>query len=159
VIVSESEKIDYIKHIIKTESEVKFIEALEEYLEKSDNKFKDFEWWFFSKLDESLDEVYIPYYNPILNKISKFKPDFIFWLKKGTDYTILFVDPKGTEHTSAYRKIDGYKVLFENNGKAKVFNSNGFNVRVKLLLRTDDVSKVPNDYNEYWFDNIEDMVI
>jgi len=32
-------------------------------------------------------------------------------------------------------------------------------VRVKLLLRTDDVSKVPNDYNEYWFDNIEDMVI
>src|SRR5690606_6661684 len=103
--------IDYIKHIIKTESEVKFIEALEEYLEKSDNKFKDFEWWFFSKLDESLDEVYIPYYNPILNKISKFKPDFIFWLKNGTDYTILFVDPKGTEHTSAYRKIDGYKVL------------------------------------------------
>lgn len=159
VIVSESEKIDYIKHIIKTESEVKFIEALEEYLEKSDNKFKDFEWWFFSKLDESLDEVYIPYYNPILNKISKFKPDFIFWLKNGTDYTILFVDPKGTEHTSAYRKIDGYKVLFEENGKAKVFNSNGFNVRVKLLLRTDDVSKVPNDYNEYWFDNIEDMVI
>ena len=129
---------------------------METYLGVTDNK-KDFVWWFFSKLDESLDEVYIPYYNPILNKISKFKPDFIFWLKKGTDYTILFVDPKGTEHTSAYRKIDGYRVLFEENGKAKVFNSNGFNVKVKLLLRTDDVSKVPNNYKEYWFDNFNDF--
>jgi len=33
----------------------------------------------FSKLDESLDEVYIPYYNPNMNKISRFYPDFIFW--------------------------------------------------------------------------------
>jgi type III restriction enzyme len=32
LIVSKDEKIDYIKHIIKTESEVKFIEKLEEYL-------------------------------------------------------------------------------------------------------------------------------
>jgi len=30
-------------------------------------------------------------------------------------------------------------------------------VKVKLLLRTDDVSKVPNNYKEYWFDNFNDF--
>jgi superfamily II DNA or RNA helicase len=157
VIVSESEKIDYLNHIINVDSEVRFIEQLEEYLAKQDNVFAKFDWWMFSKLDQTLDEVLIPYYNPKENNIANFKPDFIFWMQKDKHYLILFVDPKGTEHTSAYRKIDGYRVLFEENGKAKVFNSNGFNVRVKLLLRTDDVSKVPNNYKEYWFDNFNDF--
>ncbi|MCS7205056.1 MAG: hypothetical protein NZ853_05115 [Leptospiraceae bacterium] len=31
----------------------------------------------------------------------------------------MFVDPKGTEHTDAMRKIDGYVSLFFNNGKTK----------------------------------------
>lgn len=158
IILSDNQRIDYIKHIIKTPSEVKFINDLEDYLEKPDNKFKDFDWWFFSKLDESLDEIYIPYYNPNVNKISRFYPDFIFWLKKGDNYFIVYVDPKGTEHTSAYRKIDGYRALFEENGKEKVFNYNGFKVRIKLLLRPDDTSKASREYRRYWFDNIEGML-
>lgn len=68
---------------------------------------------FLSKIDETLDEVYIPYYRPKTNRTEKLKPDFIFWLKKGNDYTILFIDPKGTEYTDAYRKIDGYSKIFE----------------------------------------------
>jgi hypothetical protein len=158
LILSLDEKVDYIKHIIKTQSEAKFINDLKNYLTKDDNKFKKFDWWLFSKLDESLDEVYIPYYNPNVNKISRFYPDFIFWFKKGDNYFIVFVDPKGTEHTSAYRKIDGYTQLFEENGKEKVFNYNGFKVRIKLLLRPEDVSKAPAEYRQYWFDNIEKMV-
>jgi len=158
LILSDDKKIDYIKHIIKTPSEVKFINDLGNYLDKSDNKFKEFDWWWFSKLDESLDEVYIPYYDPNVNKISRFCPDFIFWLKKGDNYFIVFVDPKGTEHTSAYRKIDGYKVLFEEGGKEKVFSHNGFKVRIKLLLRPEDISKALVEYKQYWFDNIEDML-
>lgn len=158
LILSLDEKVDYIKHIIKTQSEVRFINDLEGYLTKADNKFKKFDWWMFSKLDESLDEVYIPYYNPNVNKISSFYPDFIFWLKKGDNYFIVFVDPKGTEHTNAYRKIDGYKVLFEGNGNEKVFNHNGFKVRIKLLLRPEDVSKALAEYKQYWFDNIEKML-
>ena len=63
---STEEKVSYIRHIIKTPSEVRFVEDLENYLAKEDNKFKEFDWWMFSKLDESLDEVYIPYYNPCL---------------------------------------------------------------------------------------------
>ena len=158
LILSLDEKVDYIKHIIKTQSESRFINDLEDHLTKADNKFKEFDWWLFSKLDESLDEVYIPYYNPSANKFSRFYPDFIFWLKKGDNYFIVFVDPKGTEHTSAYRKIDGYAQLFEENGKEKVFNYNEFKVRIKLLLRPEDVSKAPAEYRQYWFDNIEKMV-
>jgi len=158
IILSDDERIDYIKHIIKTPSEVKFINDLEDYLERPDNKFKDFDWWFFSKLDESLDEIYIPYYNPNVNNISRFYPDFIFWFKKGGNYFIVFVDPKGTEHTSAYRKIDGYKELFEENRKEKVLSHNGLKVRIKLLLRPDDVSKASREYRQYWFDNIEGML-
>ncbi|MEO0114451.1 MAG: DEAD/DEAH box helicase family protein [candidate division WOR-3 bacterium] len=157
IILSEKEKIDYIKHIITTPSEVNFINALENYLDKADNKFKEFDWWYFSKLDASLDEVYIPYYNPNINNISKFNPDFIFWLKKDKDYFILFVDPKGTEHTNAYRKIDGYKELFEEAGKTKVFNYNGFKTKIKLQLRPKDVARASAEYRQYWFDNIEKM--
>ncbi|MBO8130788.1 MAG: DEAD/DEAH box helicase family protein [Candidatus Marinimicrobia bacterium] len=158
LILSDEEKIDYIKHIIKTQSEVNFVNDLEQYLNENRSKFNDFDWWLFSKLDESLDEVYIPYYNPETNRISKFKPDFIFWFKKGDNYFIVFVDPKGTEHTGAYRKIDGYKVLFEENGKEKVFNYNGFKVRIKLLLRPKDISKALDEYKQYWFYNIEKML-
>lgn len=158
LILSDDEKVDYIRHIIKTQSEVKLINDLEDYLARSDNKFKEFDWWFFSKLDESLDEVYIPYYNPNANKISNFYPDFIFWLSKGNDYFIVFVDPKGTEHTSAYRKIDGYQELFEENGKEKVFKYNGSKVKIKLRLRPEDVSKTLAGYKQYWFDDIEKML-
>ena len=70
-------------------------------------------------MDESLDEVYIPYYNPKVNRITNFYPDFIFWLKKGKEYVIVFVIPKGIEHISGWTyKIDnGYKQLFEDRRK------------------------------------------
>ena len=158
LILSEEEKIDYIKHIIRTKSEVRFIKDLEDYLAGSDNKFKEFDWWLFSKLDESLDEIYIPYYNPKLNKISEFYPDFIFWFKRNNDYFIVFVDPKGTEHASAYRKIEGYKELFEENGKERCFDYNGLKVKIKLFLRPEDISKALLAYKRYWFDDIEKML-
>jgi len=157
LILSDDEKIDYIKHIIKVKSEVKFINDLEEYLDKVDNKFKEFDWWFFSKLDESLDEIYIPYYNANVNKISRFYPDFIFWLKKGNDYFIVFVDPKGTEHTSAMRKIDGYKALFEENNRTKIIDRNGYKVKIKLLLRTNNLKTIPEQYKRYWFNGIGEI--
>lgn len=112
----------------------------------------------FSKLDESLDEVYIPYYNPNENKISNFNPDFIFWLQKGNKYFIVFVDPKGTEHTSALRKIDGYIQLFKKNMKEKVFKHEGFKVKIKLFLRPDQVSKIPDNYRKYSFNNTKKML-
>jgi type III restriction enzyme len=158
LVLSEDEKVDYVKHIIKTQSEAKFISDLEDYLSKSSNKFREFDWWLFSKLDESLDEVYIPYYNPNFNRISNFYPDFIFWLLKGNDYSIIFVDPKGTEHTSYIPKIDGYREIFENIGEQKILRHNGLKVKIKLLLKPDDVSKIPELYRQYSFDKIETML-
>lgn len=158
LILSQQERIDYIKHIIKTESERNFIEELEKYLKKQDNKFGEFDWWMFSKIDESLDGLYIPYYNPNDNKISGFYPDFIFWLKRGEDYFIVFVDPKGTEHTSAYRKLDGYKEIFEEGGREKIFSHDGLKVRVKVFLKVSDVSDVPDPYKPYAFDSLENIL-
>ncbi|NSW44939.1 MAG: DEAD/DEAH box helicase family protein, partial [Bacteroidales bacterium] len=150
VALTESERADFIQHIIKHKSEVDFINELENYLQQENNYFSQFDWWFFSKIDETLDEIYIPYYNPKTNRIDKFKPDFIFWLKKGDEYTILFVDPKGTEHSDAYRKIDGYKRMFG----TKAGNYNNLKIKVKLLLKTSDLAKVEEEYKNYWFDSL-----
>jgi len=161
LILSEDEKVDYIKHIIKTPSEVRFINDLEDYLVSSNNKFQQFDWWLFSKLDEGLDEVYIPYYNPNTNKISCFYPDFVLWLAKGINYFIVFVDPKGIEHTDWADKVNGYKELFEEKGITKTISSNGLTVKIKLFLRADDAAVVKGRFPEhspYWFDAIEKIL-
>ena len=155
IIMSQDEKVGYISHIVKTPSEVRFINDLETYVGWKSNQFKKFDWWFFSKLDESLDEIYLPYYNPNLNKISGFYPDFIFWLKKDENLLILFVDPKGVQHIDWTYKIEGYKWLFEKSEKTTVLGHDGMKVTVKLLMRTDDTSRIPDPFKPYWFDNIE----
>jgi type III restriction enzyme len=156
LIVSKSEKIDYIKHIIKTESEVKFIGKLEDYLSKPTNKFKDFDWWMFSKIDESLDEVYIPYYDYEDNSLKRFKPDFIFWLRKENNYFIVFVDPKSYKFTDYENKISWYKRIFEENDKPKKFKYKNFNCYVYCFLDTSDVYSVQSHpYKNYWLDNFD----
>lgn len=160
IVISESDKEKYIYHVIKTKSEIHFINELENYLQKENNLFKQFDWWYFSKIDESLDEVFIPYYQPKTNRIEKFKPDFIFWLKKDNEYLILFVDPKGTEYSDGYRKIDGYSKLFEkgNNSSGNYFNYNGLKIKVKLLLKSQNIAMVLENYKQYWFDNFNDFL-
>lgn len=156
ILSGETERIDFIKHIIQTPSELKFIDRLEEYIAKANNRFCDFDWWMFSKLDESLDEVRVPYYDGSSNKVRDFKPDFVFWLKKGSGYFIVFVDPKGTEHTDYQRKIDGYAALFESkDGKPKTISHQGQNVNVFTFLYTEDVDKLAKGYKRYWFEDID----
>jgi type III restriction enzyme len=157
IVLSEDGKADYIRHIIKTESEVKFIKDLEAYLSQPNNEFQQFDWWFFSKLDESLDEVYIPYYDPKTNRMARFKPDFIFWLCKGSRYWIVFVDPKGTEHVDYQRKIDGYREVFCENGKPRVFHTRE-DVTVHLFIAVQDVSRVPKKYGRFAICGVADLV-
>ncbi|HRV32321.1 MAG TPA: restriction endonuclease subunit R, partial [Candidatus Paceibacterota bacterium] len=143
VIVSETEKIDYLNHIINVNSEVQFIEQLEEYLTQPNNVFTQFDWWMFSKIDQTIDEVFIPYYNHKKNGMDNYHPDFIFWLQKGNDYLILFVDPHGTTYSDINKKIDYFSKIFEvrETKENKIFPSNQFgitekfNIRVKLLLK------------------------
>jgi hypothetical protein len=116
----------------------------------------------FSKLDQTLDEVLIPYYNPKENNIANFKPDFIFWAQKGKRYLILFVDPKGTEYADGYRKIDGYSRIFEiekaDQKVCKDFSYNQLTINTKLLLKPRrGIAEVLENYRRYWFDNFDDF--
>ncbi|HPC29860.1 MAG TPA: restriction endonuclease subunit R, partial [bacterium] len=98
--------------------------------------------------------------NPKENNIAKFKPDFIFWLQKGNEYTVLFVDPKGTEYTDGYRKIDGYSKIFETeeNKESKIFSLNGLRISTKLLFKPQrGIASVLDNYKKYWFDNFADF--
>jgi superfamily II DNA or RNA helicase len=158
IILSEPKhKIDYLNHIITEESEINFIKDLDRYIAEENNLFnKKFDWWLFSKLDEATDEIYIPWNNPKTNKIDHFKPDFIFWMKeKGNkNYHIVFIDPKGTEHIEAYRKIDGFRSIFEN----KKFFHNGFNIKVRLFCKPKDQAYAIEEYKKYWFDNLHKIL-
>lgn len=159
LLVSDDEKLDYIRSVIKVRSEVLFINKLEVYLKQAGNNFENFDWWMFSRLDENSDNINVPYYDPVTNKIYNFKPDFIFWLQKGNDYHIIFVDPKGTGRTEYEHKVDGFRRLFEKDSQPLVFKYNGLNVRVHLFLFTEDKAWVAEYYRKYWLDTIDKMIV
>jgi hypothetical protein len=158
LIISDDEKIEYIRSIIKVRSEVEFLKKLDLYLDNPENQFKKFDWWLFSRVDENYDQVNIPYYNPFENKVLNFKPDFIFWLLKGKDYHILFVDPKGTSRTEYEHKVDGFMELFEVDAKPKRFSFEDLNIQVHLALFTSDRAFSAGHYRRFWLDSIEGLV-
>jgi superfamily II DNA or RNA helicase len=158
LLVSEDEKLDFVRSIIKVRSEVKFLNDLEEYLKQDDHLFKHYDWWMFSRIDEKSDDITIPYYNPYDNKVLNFRPDFIFWLKKEENYTILFVDPKGTSRAEYQHKVDGFRALFEKNEKPITFSYMGMQVQVRLFLHTTDTAFVAEYYRKYWQDDIGKMM-
>ena len=118
VVTGETGASDFIKHIIKEKSEVRFLNKLEQWLRVNEPKW---DAWMFSKIDETLDRVHIPYYDVTTNEYTRFLPDFIFWMCKDNEYQIAFIDPKGTAHKSAYLKIDGFQKLFEKDSKRRKF--------------------------------------
>lgn len=156
LLVATSDKAEYLSHIIRVPSEVAFIKALED----NPAAFSEFDWWMFSKLDETLDNIYIPYYDPGQNRITDFNPDFVFWMRKGKEYRILFVDPKGAVHASYQPKADGYNRLFGGTGHEKSFpqaEHDSVNVKVYLRFFGSDVSEVGEGYRAYWADSIEKL--
>jgi len=154
-----SDPVDYIRHIIRHESEVRFLNQLNNYLAQPGNAFARYDWWLFSKLDENLDSVHIPYYDPQANRVRQFKPDFIFWFKEGNDYRILFVDPKGMQNIGWEHKIAGYRTLFEEAGAVQTFPYDGLSVQVRCALYTADANRSPDEYRRYWFDRPEQLAV
>ncbi|KHL80559.1 DEAD/DEAH box helicase family protein [Helicobacter pylori] len=119
---------DWLKHVVKVESESDF---LEELLKITETLQENYDFWAFSKIDEHLDNLFIPYIDNGATE-RRFFPDFIFWLEKGGMQIICFIDPKGTEHTSSLRKAYWYKKLF----KDKIFNpKNDPNLKIKVVLK------------------------
>lgn len=114
LLASEINK-DYFKNIIKEPSEVTFFKNLIDYYKTDNNLLKEnYDWWYFSKLVENIDDVYIPYFNREVGAFRNFYPDFIFWLKKDDKYIIKFVDPKGITLAphNTIDKVEGFKKVF-----------------------------------------------
>ncbi|WQT17517.1 DEAD/DEAH box helicase family protein [Helicobacter pylori] len=117
---------DWLKHVVKVKSESDF---LEELLKIAETLQENYDFWAFSKIDEHLDNLFIPYIDNATER--KFFPDFIFWLEKGDTQIICFIDPKGTEHTSGLRKADAYQLF-----KDKIFNpKNDPHFKIKVVLK------------------------
>ncbi len=133
---------DWLKHVVKVESESDF---LEELLKITETLQENYDFWAFSKIDEHLDNLFIPYFNSATER--KFFPDFIFWLQKGGTQIICFIDPKGTEHTSSLRKADLYKLF-----KDKVFTpKDNPHFKIKVVLKFyGNKDRVPDDYKDHW---------
>lgn len=146
---------DYFKNIIDEESEITFINNLEKYLEKYDNHLKNhYDSWYFSKLAERIDDIYIPYIDSEKSKMSKFYPDFIFWLKSGNDYTIVFIDPHGLQsgRDNTIDKTEGFERVFN---KQK-FVKDGMNIEIKLVWYYEDSVKdaMLENYRRWDFNTI-----
>jgi hypothetical protein len=153
--LSPDDKNALLRYAITVRSEIDFLIRLEEYIKQPNHRFREFDWWMFSKLDQTNDKVYIPYYNRNTNAISSFFPDFIFWLQKGKDYYITFVDPKGTKITDYEYKVDGYAKLFMKNDSLKAFKYKDLSVHIGLALYTQNIGTVGKGYREFWIDSIE----
>ena len=158
VLISDADKLSYINHVIRIPSERHFINQLEAYLKEEDNLFKQYDWWLFSRTDETLDRVVLPYYDGSQGRMRSFYPDFVFWLVKGQQYTILFVDPKGMKIGDYQYKIDGYREHFRHGGDYRKRKHGFYDVRVALLMYHDGPERPPEGYASYWCDSPQMML-
>ncbi|WP_120872982.1 DEAD/DEAH box helicase family protein [Helicobacter pylori] len=135
---------DWLKHVVKVKSEIDFLQELQNQ-ETTKTLQENYDFWAFSKIDEHLDNLFIPYINNVAER--RFFPDFIFWLQKGDTQIICFIDPKGIIYADYEHKADAYKLF-----KDKIFNSkNNPYFKIKVVLKFyGDKDKVGEDYRNYW---------
>ncbi|WRD50495.1 DEAD/DEAH box helicase family protein [Helicobacter pylori] len=133
---------DWLKHVVKVKSESDF---LEELLKITETLQENYDFWAFSKIDEHLDNLFVPYIDNAAER--RFFPDFIFWLQKGDTQIICFIDPKGTKIAEYQHKADAYQLF-----KDKIFNpKDDPNFKIKVVLKfygnKDDVGE---RYRDDW---------
>ncbi|GAA6874113.1 DEAD/DEAH box helicase family protein [Helicobacter pylori] len=135
---------DWLKHVVKVKSEIDFLQELQDQ-ETTKTLQENYDFWAFSKIDEHLDNLFIPYIDNATER--RFFPDFIFWLQKGDTQIICFIDPKGIIISDYQLKADAYKLF-----KDKIFNSkNDPNFKIKVVLKFyGDKDKVGDNYRDYW---------
>jgi hypothetical protein len=149
ILLKEDSK--HFQHIIKVPSEIEFLKKLKEYLDDTTNKLKEYDWWYFSKIDENTDKIKIPYFNTQTGDYNYFSPDFIFWLKKGNDYYIKFIDPKGTEIPR--NSIDKIKGFEEFKNEIPKLNTK---LNIKVDLHYFNEKKPPySQYANYWTNDFD----
>ncbi|UOS05814.1 DEAD/DEAH box helicase family protein [Helicobacter pylori] len=135
---------DWLKHVVKVKSEIDFLQELQDQ-ETTKTLQENYDFWAFSKIDEHLDNLFIPYINDATER--RFFPDFIFWLQKGDTQIICFIDPKCITYADYEHKADAYKLF-----KDKIFNpKNDPYFKIKVVLKFyGDKDKVGDNYRDYW---------
>ncbi|GAA9963696.1 DEAD/DEAH box helicase family protein [Helicobacter pylori] len=138
---------DWLKHVVKVKSEIDFLQELQDQ-ETTKTLQANYDFWAFSKIDEHLDNLFIPYINNVAER--RFFPDFVFWLQKSDTQIICFIDPKGITYADYEHKADAYK-LFKN----KIFNpKNDPHCKIKkikvVLKFYGDKDRVGDNYRDYW---------
>ncbi len=135
---------DWLKHVVKVKSEIDFLQELQDQ-ETTKTLQENYDFWAFSKIDEHLDNLFIPYINNVAER--RFFPDFIFWLQKGDTQIICFIDPKGITYADYEHKADAYKLF-----KDKIFNpKNNPHFKIKVVLKFyGDKDNVGDNYRDYW---------
>ncbi len=135
---------DWLKHVVKVKSEIDFLQELQDQ-ETTKTLQENYDFWAFSKIDEHLDNLFIPYINNVAER--RFFPDFIFWLQKGDTQIICFIDPKGIIISDCQLKADAYKLF-----KDKIFNpKNNPHFKIKVVLKFyGDKDRVGDNYRDYW---------
>jgi len=89
-ILLQSKKINRISPSGLVESEKEFVSGLKQYLKKNKDKFSGVEIYLLRNYPKSG----VGFFN-----LSGFYPDFIMWIKTGRKQFMIFIDPKGLEHT------------------------------------------------------------
>ncbi|GAA6915299.1 hypothetical protein HpHNI91_14030 [Helicobacter pylori] len=138
---------DWLKHVVKVKSEIDFLQELQDQ-ETTKTLQANYDFWAFSKIDEHLDNLFIPYIGEHVIE-GRFFPDFIFWLQKGDTQIICFIDPKGITYAVDWgNKADAYEKFF----KDKIFNpKNDPYFKIKVVLKFyGDKDRALEKYRDYW---------
>jgi len=128
-ILLQGKKIDRISPVGLVESEYRFVFGLREYLRNNKDKFSDVEVYLLRNYPFSGVGFQLQW--------SKFYPDFIMWCKEGRRQTIVFIDPKGLEHT---KELDDEKIQFAKNEIKQIKQTLG---RGDIELESFILSKTP----------------
>jgi hypothetical protein len=151
ILTSEAHK-QLFKHIVWVPSEVEFLKKLQE----NRDKLEKYEWWYFSKIDQTTDDVSIPYYDTREQEYRNFFPDFVFWLKSkdSNKLIIKFIDPKGNVvgTGNAEDKAKGYENIF--NGHTIKYNDK--EVQIDLFFYNEPTG-VNESVREYFTKDFKKM--
>lgn len=101
-ILLQSKRINKISPAGLVKSEEEFILGLREYLKKNRDKLARLEIYLL----RNYPKQGVGFFN-----LSGFYPDFIMWIKKSKKQTVVFIDPKGLEHTKG---LDDEKIQLKN---------------------------------------------
>lgn len=153
ILIKEKSQRSLFRHIIREDSEHEFFTEL---CKPENNKhLKKYEWWYFSKIDQTTDDVSIPYYDTREQEYRNFFPDFIFWLKpKGSNKLIIkFIDPKGNVVGlgNAEDKAKGYENIFN-----EKITYEGKEIQIDLFFYNEPLG-VNDSVRDYFTKSFEEM--